>query len=98
EVKRKSTLLQNNQSEVETAKIFMKAVRKYLRVSKLTPRMLGELVEKIEVEQYEKIDGKYIQRLTIHYTCIGSVELPEDVVLPKIELPVRRGISVTYAN
>ncbi|MFI3254707.1 MAG: recombinase family protein [Eubacteriales bacterium] len=98
DIKRKTTLLQNNQSEVETAQIFMRAVRKYLRVKKLSPKMLNEMIEKIEVSQYEKINGTYVQKLTIHYTCIGSVVLPDDVPLPRIEMPIRRGISVAYLS
>ncbi len=36
----------------------MTSVRKYTRARKLTPRMLNELIEKIEVHQSEKIDVK----------------------------------------
>ena len=47
------------------------------------PRMLNELIEKIEVHQSEKIDGKTVQRLTIHYTCVGVIDIPD---LDKIRL------------
>ncbi|MFI3249524.1 MAG: recombinase family protein [Eubacteriales bacterium] len=97
-IKEKTALIERNQSDSETAQIFLKAVRKYLRVSKLSTKMLNEMVQKIEIEQYEKVEGTYIQKLTIHYTCIGSVTLPENVTLPLIQMPVRRGISVAYAH
>ncbi len=52
--------------------MFIATVRKYTRAKELTPRMLNELIECIEVHQAEKIDGKWEQRLTIHYNCVGA--------------------------
>ena len=60
-----------------TTDMFLATVRKYTRARKLTPRMLNELIEKIEVHQAEKIDGKTVQHLTIHYTCVGDIDIPE---------------------
>ena len=37
--------------------MFIGLVRKYTRARKLTPRMLNELIEKIEVFNAEKIDA-----------------------------------------
>ena len=47
--------------------MFVSIVHKYTRARKLTPRMLNELMEKIEVYNAEKIDGEWVQRLRIHY-------------------------------
>ncbi|MEG2022192.1 MAG: DUF4368 domain-containing protein, partial [Oscillospiraceae bacterium] len=33
--------------------------------------MLNDLIEKIEVHQAVKVDGKWVQKLTIHYRCVG---------------------------
>ena len=63
----------NEKSKAVTSDMFMDSVRKYTRARKLTPRMLNELAEKIEVHQSEKIYGKTVQRLTIHYNCIGAI-------------------------
>ncbi len=54
--------------------MFITSVRKYTRARKLTTKMLNELIEKIEVYQAEKIDGKEYNGLKIHYNCIGSIE------------------------
>ena len=40
-----------------TTDMFISLVRKYTRAKKLTPRMLNELVEKIEVFNAEKVNG-----------------------------------------
>lgn len=38
--------------------MFISTVRKYTRAKKLTPHMLNELIDRIEVHQAEKIDGE----------------------------------------
>ena len=53
-------------SRAMTSDMFISTVRKYTRAKKLTPRMLNELIERIEVHQAEKIDGKWEQRVNIH--------------------------------
>ena len=58
--------------------VFNKTVknRKYTRAKKLTPRMLNELVNHIEVHQAEKINGEWVQELTIYYNCVGALVYP----------------------
>lgn len=77
QIERLQTELENEKSKNVTSDMFMASVRKYTRARKLTPRMLNELIEKIEVHQSEKIDGKTVQRLTIHYNCIGVIEITQ---------------------
>ena len=62
--------------------LFLSTVRKYTRAKKLTPRMLNELINRIEVHQAEKINGEWVQRLTIHYNCIGALFIPDTEPLP----------------
>ena len=69
-------------SQSMTTDMFISLVRKYTRARKLTPRMLNELIEKIEVFNAEKIDGVWEQRLRIHYNCVGVIEIPELIPLP----------------
>ena len=66
---------------------------------KLTPRMLNELVEKIEVYNAEKIDGAWEQRLRIHYNCVGEITIPKMLPLPIPDVTVntRKGVFVNYA-
>ena len=88
---------QNSQSM--TTDMFISLVRKYTRARKLTPRMLNELIEKIEVFNAEKIDGVWEQRLRIHYNCVGAIEIPDLIPLPAPEVSVntRKGVVVNYA-
>ena len=78
--------------------LFLSTVRKYTRAKKLTPRMLNELINRIEVHQAEKINGEWVQRLTIHYNCIGALFIPdtEPMPVPNVTVNTRRGVYVTY--
>ena len=79
--------------------MFISLVRKYTRAKKLTPRMLNELVEKIEVFNAEKVNGVWEQRLRIHYNCVGTIEIPSALPLPTPDVSVntRKGVVVNYA-
>ena len=61
--------------------------------------MLNELIDRIEVHQAEKIDGEWVQHLTIHYNCVGAIFIPEVFPLPVPEVSVntRKGVVVNYA-
>ncbi len=79
---------------------FMAIVRKYTRARKLTPRMLNELIEKIEVYQAEIIDGKKVQRLEIYYNCIGSIEVLDLDLIPDnaVTVNTRQGVDINFAG
>ena len=62
--------------------MFIDLVRKYARARKLSPRMLNELTEKMEVFNAEKIDGVWEPRLRIHYNCVEAIEIPKVLPLP----------------
>ena len=90
--------IERTKSKAVTADMFVSAVRKYTRAKKLTPRMLNELVQRIEVHQAEKVDGVWVQRLTIHYNCVGAITIPENLPLPMPDITVntRKGVYVSY--
>ena len=78
--------------------MFVKTVRKYTKAKELTPLMLNEFIEKIEVHETEKSSGKHIQALTIHYNCIGTIEIPDFKNLPEIDVTMqtRQGVELEY--
>lgn len=97
-IKATKAAIEKSSSQAVTADMFISIVRKYTRAKKLTPRMLNELIEKIEVHQAEKVNGVWEQRLTIHYNCIGAIDIPDVLPLPYPEVSVntRKGVVVTY--
>ena len=98
-IKKLRSEIEKQSSRSMTTDMFIGLVRKYTRARKLTPRMLNELVEKIEVFNAEKIDGVWEQRLRIHYNCVGTIEIPTALPLPIPEVSVntRKGVVVNYA-
>lgn len=93
------TELDKLSSKAMTSDAFLSIVRKYTRAKKLTPRMLNELIEKIEVHQAEKVDGVWEQKLTIYYNCVGAIFIPDtdSLPIPDVTVNTRRGVFVTYA-
>ena len=81
-IKKLRSEIEKQSSRATSTDMFVSIVRKYTRARKLTPRMLNELVEKIEVYNAEKIDGEWVQRLRIHYNCVGEMNIPNEPALP----------------
>lgn len=98
-IKKLRSEIEKQSSRSMTTDMFIGLVRKYTRARKLTPKMLNELIEKIEVFNAEKIDGVWEQRLRIHYNCVGTIEIPTVLPLPIPEVSVntRKGVVVNYA-
>ena len=98
-IKKLRSEIEKQSSQAMTTDMFISLVRKYTRARKLTPRMLNELVEKIEVYHAEKIDGVWEQRLRIHYNCVGEITIPKMLPLPIPDVTVntRKGVFVNYA-
>ena len=97
-IKKLRSEIEKQSSRSMTTDMFIGLVHKYTRARKLTPRMLNELIEKIEVFNAEKIDGVWEQRLRIHYNCVGTIEIPTVLPLPIPEVSVntRKGVVVNY--
>jgi len=81
-----------------TADMFISTVQKYTRAKKLTEAMLSELIDRIEVHHSEKIDGIHQQKLTIHYNCVGAIDIPYTLTLPEIIMNTRKGVNISYAS
>ena len=98
-IKQLRSEIEKQSSRTMTTDMFISLVRKYTRAKKLTPRMLNELVEKIEVFNAEKVNGVWEQRLRIHYNCVGTIEIPSALPLPTPDVSVntRKGVVVNYA-
>ena len=99
-IKEIRTVLDKSGDSAMTTDMFISTVRKYTRAKKLTPRMLNELIERIEVHQTQKVDGVYVQKLTIHYNCVGSLVIPEmpSLPTPEVTMQTRKGVAVSLSH
>ena len=55
---------------------FISNVKKYTEITKLTPEILNELIEKILIHQSKKVNGKKIQEIDIYYRGVGIISFP----------------------
>ena len=99
-IKKLRSEIEKQSSRATSTDMFVSIVRKYTRARKLTPRMLNELVEKIEVYNAAKIDGEWVQRLRIHYNCVGEMNIPNEPALPipAVTVNTRKGVFVSYTT
>jgi predicted phage tail protein len=91
-----SAELDKQNDKAMTTDMFISTVRKYTRAKKLTERMLNELIERIEIHHIERVNGAYIQRVTIHYNCVGEIALPASFLMPTVAVNTRKGVTVNY--
>ena len=65
----------------------------------ITRRMVGELIDHIDVYHAEKRDGVTNQRVVIHYNCIGAFDVPDRRKIPEADIimETRKGIALSYA-
>ena len=78
---------------------YLQMVRRYTHVTKITQRMVSELIDHIDVYHAEKRDGVTNQRIVIHYNCIGAFEVPDRKNIPEADIimETRKGVAVSYA-
>lgn len=66
-----------NAAETQAVNVqsFLKIVKKYTEPTELTPALLREFVEKVVVHAPDKSSGHRVQRIDVHYTFIGEIDL-----------------------
>ena len=99
DLKKQILALRERLSELDGMKTskdnFIKAVRRFMEMQTLTPAMLHELIDKIEVHHITGTGKSRVQQIVIHYRFVGCVEIP-DAPQAKHTLDTRQGVSVTY--
>ena len=98
ELKVKIRQYQEELSEIKNLRTskeqFTLAVRKFMQMETLTPALLNELIEKIEVHSIEGKGKNKTQRIVIHYRFVGVIENP--IKEDNIVLEARQGVAVEY--
>jgi len=75
---------------------FVNAVTKFLEMHTLTPVILRELIEKIEVFNAVGRGKSRTQHLIIHYRFIGILDIPKQYQGDNVVVDTRHGVSVEY--
>ena len=93
ELKNKLDSLNNAKSSSES---FIRAIRKFMTMQTLTPIVLQELIEKIEIFNVEGKGKNRTQRLIIHYRFVGCIDLPSIIPKHTYKLDSRQGVAIEY--
>ena len=75
---------------------FIRAIRKFMTMQILTPVVLQELIDKIEVFPIEGTGKNRTQQLVIHYRFVGCIDLPSIVPKHTYKLDSRQGVAIEY--
>lgn len=75
---------------------FIAAIRKFMEMDRLTPALLRELVDRIDVYETEGAGKNRTQRVTIHYRFVGYVDFQPYKLRRNIRTDTRKGVSVEY--
>ena len=100
ELKKQMFDLKNKLERLDTAQNssgnFIRAIRKFMTMQTLTPIVLQELIDKIEVFPIEGTGKNRTQRLVIHYRFVGCIDLPSTVPKHTYKLDSRQGVAIEY--
>lgn len=69
--------LQEQSDNDKNIQRFLKLANQYTDLTKLTPTIINEFLDRVLVHEAKKIDGRRVQEIEIYLNFIGKVELPE---------------------
>ena len=72
------------------------AIRRFMRMDRLTAPLLRELIDHIDVFETEGTGKSRTQRIVIYYRFVGYVEIPEVSQRQHIKADTRKGVAVEY--
>mgnify|MGYP000738585843 CR=1 FL=1 len=70
------SMIATQQESSVNVDLFLAKVRKCTDIRELTPEIIREFVERIEIFKPEQINGHKVQKMRIVWNCIGEVVLP----------------------
>lgn len=86
----------NRLTEAGTSRdAFIKAIRSFLQVQKLTPTLLRELIDRIDVHAVKGKGKSRTQEIVIHYRFIGVIDVPY-VQHRRVVFETRQGVAIEY--
>ncbi|MBQ6092438.1 MAG: DUF4368 domain-containing protein, partial [Clostridia bacterium] len=100
ELKAKIAAAQEELKRMESMQVgrdhFVGAIRKFMEMQTLTPILLRELIDRIDVHETEGKGKSRTQRIVIHYRFIDTFALPDDHANETYVADTRQGVAVEY--
>jgi len=67
------TLIATEHETTEGAEHFIRLIKQFSEITELTDEIVATLIQKVEVHEPVKVDGKKQQEITVHYNFIGNI-------------------------
>ena len=77
---------------------FTSAIRRFMRMDRLTAPLLRELIDRIDVYEVTGTGKNRKQMIKIHYKFVGYLELPSLVSRHNYREETRKGVAVEYVS
>ncbi len=74
---------------------FIRAIRSFLKVQRLTPTLLRELIDRIDAHAVKGKGKSRTQEIVIHYRFIGVIDVPY-VQHRRVVFETRQGVAIEY--
>ena len=88
----------NRLSGMQTAKDgFLRAIRSFLQIKTLTPTVLHELIERIDIHAVQGRGKNRTQKIVIHYRFVGVIDVPYVQKAPVL-METRQGVAIRYVS
>ena len=75
---------------------FIKAIRQFMRMDRLTSPLLRELIDHIDAYETEGTGRNRTQRVVIYYRFVGYIEWPGRAGGQNYKADTRKGVAVEY--
>ena len=75
---------------------FIKAIRQFMRMDRLTSPLLRELIDHIDAYETEGTGRNRTQRVVIYYRFVGYIEWPGRASSQNYKADTRKGVAVEY--
>ena len=83
------TALSQAQQSAADLKVFLNAIRKFTDIQVIDEKIINTLISKIEVFERVKVDGKLHLPVKIHFTAVGTIDIPTEKEILRIMEEIR---------
>ena len=90
ETKKLERALEQAEQDKVDLRVFLETIRKCTDMKELTPALVNRLIQRIEVHNSEKVDGRKRVKLDVYFTAAGLIDIPDEKELREMMEEIRK--------
>ena len=90
ETKKLERALEQAEQDKVDLRVFLETIRKCTDIKELTPALVNRLIQRIEVHNSEKVNGRKRVKLDVHFTAAGLIDIPDEKELREMIEEIRK--------